>query len=69
MANTSEADNITTEVRDWFTKKYGEESSKMGIYVWRINTNPDYKEAYLELKDESAEFGYGKINITAYAIM
>lgn len=67
LANTSEADNVTTAFIDWFTKKYGKEITQMGVHVWPIKTD-GYKEAYIELKDESAEFGYGKVNISAYAI-
>lgn len=67
LANSSEADNLTSDLKEWFRKKYGPELNEMGSFVWKINA-PNYKEAYIDLKDESAEFGYGKVNISAYAI-
>lgn len=67
LVNPYEADNLMTEFRQWFRKKYGDEINEMGVMVWQIPTDT-HKEAFLELRDESAEFGYGKVNITAYAI-
>lgn len=67
LTDETEATNLTTELQNWFKQKFGEGGFEMGIYVWPIKTTI-YNEAYLELKDESAEFGYGKVNITAYAI-
>jgi len=68
LADETEAETLTKDLKNWFSKKNGDGVSDMGIQAWPIDAKPDYEEAYLELKDESAEFGYGKVNITAYAI-
>jgi len=63
-----EAESLTTDLKKWFEKRFGEGVSEMGAYVWPMPKSQEFKESYLELKDESAEFGYGKVNISAYAI-
>lgn len=67
LNSETEAENLTVEFKEWFSKKFGEGTSEMGFFAWKVPAE-NYKEAFIELKDESAEFGYGKVNITAYAI-
>lgn len=68
LANESEAERLFDEFETLFVQRFGEEVTEMGVTVWPLPTGGLYKEAYLELRDESAEFGYGKLNLTAYAI-
>lgn len=68
LANEAEAERLNEEFRKLFVQRFGEEVTEMGVTVWPLPTGGLYKEAYLELRDESAEFGYGKLNLTAYAI-
>lgn len=66
-ASETEAENLTLQLKDWFRKRFGDGVTQMGVFVWPLAAS-EYKESYLELRDESSEFGYGKVNITAYAI-
>eukprot|EP01038_Epipyxis_sp_PR26KG_P003628 gene3628-5173_t len=66
LATETEAENLTNEFKSLFKKRFGEEVSEMGVTVWPLPTGGLYQEAYLEMRDESAEFGYGKLNLTAY---
>lgn len=68
LATEDEAETLMQEFTALFKKRFGEEVTEMGVTVWPIPTGGMYQEAYLELRDESAEFGYGKLNLTAYAI-
>ena len=68
VADETEAENLTLDLKKWFEKRFGESVSEMGFFAWSLAPSAEYKESYLELKDESAEFGYGKVNISAYAI-
>lgn len=60
------ADSVANDFNAYFTRKYGAAVQQMGIYVWIGNTNLPEAKAVIELKDESAEFGFGKLNIMVY---
>lgn len=68
LGSEGEGERLTSDFKDLFSHRFGEHVSQMGVFVWPLPVEKPYREAYLELKDESAEFGYGKLNITAYAI-
>ncbi len=68
LTEQREGEELTEDFRNYLTGRFGAHQSKMGIFVWSVPSPPDFKEAFLELEDESAEFGYGKVNISAYAI-
>lgn len=68
LPGEQEAENLTADLKAWFENRFGEGVSEMGAYVWPLAATDEFTESYLELKDESAEFGYGKVNISAYAI-
>ena len=68
LGTEEEGEKLYTELLQYFEKKFGEYVIQMGSSVWKLSPGEKYKEAYLELKDESAEFGYGKVNMTAYAV-
>lgn len=66
LATESQADSLTRDFAAYYDKKYGEARQQMGIYVWTAASQTG-ANARIEMKDESAEYGYGKLNITVYA--
>lgn len=61
-----QADSVATDFINYYSKRFGEPSQQMGIYVWKAETMLPNNDAYIELKDESAEYGFGKLNITIF---
>ena len=68
LGEEEEGEGLTEEFTRYFTSRFGNYESQMGILVWSVPAPAEYREAFLELEDESAEYGYGKVNISAYAI-
>jgi hypothetical protein len=68
LGEEEEGEGLTEEFTRYFTSRFGNYESQMGILVWPVPAPAEYREAFLELEDESAEYGYGKVNISAYAI-
>lgn len=68
LSDIEEADKLTTEMKTYLNKRFGQNMTEMGLYVWPLGKQEGYKESFLELSDESEEFGYGKMNLTGYAL-
>jgi hypothetical protein len=68
LGEEKEGETLTEDFIRYFTSRFGDCESQMGILVWPVPAPAEYKEAFLELEDESAEYGYGKVNVSVYAI-
>jgi len=55
-------------MKTYLNNRFGQNMTEMGLYVWPLGKQEGYKESFLELSDESEEFGYGKMNLTGYAL-
>lgn len=62
------ADSVATDFQNYFNSKFGNPDLQMGVYVWIAPNAESNGESRIELVDESAEFGYGKLNIRVYAV-
>jgi|SRR5690606_13676431 len=60
------ADSVATDFINYYSKRFGTPAQQMGVYVWKTETMLPNSDAYIELKDESAEYGFGKLNITIF---
>lgn len=65
LASEGQADTLTQDFKKYYSKKFGEPQQQMGVYVW-MGLSQTGSNAVIEMKDESAEYGYGKLNITIY---
>ncbi len=68
LANETEGRTAQQRIQGTVQKTVRRRSGRNGRIRMALATAGLYQEAYLELRDESAEFGYGKLNLTAYAI-
>jgi hypothetical protein len=59
---------LADALRAHFEKKLGPPASAMGVLSWRAYDVSGSKTVMVELQDESEEYGYGKVNITVYAL-
>lgn len=66
MNSELQADSVANDFKKYYTGRYGEPLQQMGVYVWKAPTAMADSEAFIELKDESAEYGFGKVNITIF---
>lgn len=60
------ADSVATDFINYYSKRFGQPAQQMGVYVWKAETMLPNSDAYIELKDETAEYGFGKLNITIF---
>lgn len=68
LGEEKEGETLAAGFTSYFSSRFGDYESQMGILVWPVTAPAEFKEAFLELEDESAEYGYGKVNVSAYAI-
>lgn len=59
---------LAEALRTYFESKLGPPASAMGILSWRTRDVSGTRTVMVELQDESEEYGYGKVNITVYAL-
>lgn len=61
-----DAEVIANDFTGFFDKKYGSHFVEMGYNVWLIQDSTKKQTGIINLSDESAEYGYGKLNLTIY---
>jgi len=66
LGSEAEADSLTRQFSSYYSAKFGNAQQQQGIYVWTAPSQTG-SMASVEMKDESAEYGYGKLNITVYS--
>lgn len=59
---------LADALRAYYEKKLGSAASAMGVLSWRTYDVSGSRTVMVELQDESEEYGYGKVNITVYAL-
>lgn len=59
---------LAEALRSYFENKLGTPASAMGVLSWRTRDVSGSRTVMVELLDESEEYGYGKVNITVYAL-
>jgi hypothetical protein len=67
LQDTSEADGLLNAFSDYYTARYGKYSEVMGFRVWSFTDTSQSNCIFIELNDESLEFGYPKLNLTFYS--
>ncbi|MCS6982344.1 MAG: hypothetical protein N2110_04505 [Flavobacteriales bacterium] len=57
---------LAEALRQYFDRRWGPAQSAMGVWSWRTRDVSGQYPVRIELRDESEEYGYGKVNITVY---
>lgn len=64
--NDKDAESVANDFTEYFDKKYGQHFVEMGYNVWLMQDSTKKQTGTINLSDESAEYGYGKVNLTIY---
>ena len=67
LQDNSEADGLLDSFSAYYNARYGKFAEDMGYRVWFIANTAQSSCTFIELNDESIEFGYPKLNLTFYS--
>ena len=66
MENIELGNLFAEELQSWFSRRLGHSQEFMGVFSWKTKNTDSTDYIYVELRDESEEYGYGKVNISIY---
>ncbi|MCS6979426.1 MAG: hypothetical protein NZM15_04915 [Flavobacteriales bacterium] len=68
LEKISMGNRLADTLRGYYERRLGPPGQGMGVYSWHTKDATGQEPAILELKDESEEYGYGKVNMTLYYV-